>query len=148
AESGGSLTLPNLTSYMSNGTFQAEGTNTSTGTGSVLDVSALTTLTQQGGWSINAYTGGTVKLSGMTSLTSAHGIYINDTGGSTILDAKITTLDGVSATLDGSDTQVANSWTTFTNGTLEVKTGSYSLSGLTNVNNSNLFAESGGSLTL
>jgi hypothetical protein len=148
ARFGGSLALPGLTSYAANGTFQADGTNTATGKGSVLDVSALTTLTQTGGWSVNALTGGTVKLTGLTSLTSTHGIFITDTGGSTLLDGNLTSLSGVTASLDGTDAAVANSWTKFTGGQLEVDTGSYSLAGLTDVNSSNLFARFGGSLAL
>ena len=58
------MSLPNLTSYSSdNNTFQADGT------GSVLDVSALTNVTQQGPWDIKATNGGTLNLGGLTSLT-------------------------------------------------------------------------------
>ena len=54
---GGQLALPGLTSYLSNGNnFQAQGS------GSVLDVSALTTLTQQAYWNINAISGGEVSV--------------------------------------------------------------------------------------
>ena len=143
AENSGTLALPGMHTYSSNGAyFQANGY------GSVLDVSPLTTLTQQGGWTVNAYTGGTIKLSGLTSLNSTHGISINDSGGSTILDPNLTTLTGVTATLDGTDAHVADSWTSFTNGDLTVGTGSYSLPGLSDVDGSYLIVNEGGGLTL
>ncbi len=138
---GGSLALPGLTNYTSYGTFQADGK------GSVLDVSALTTLTQQGYWNIDATNGGEVKLLGITSLTSIHGINITDTGGSTLLN-DLNSLTSVSVTLDGTDTQVANSWTQFIDGDLYVTGGVYSLPGLTDVDASNLTVQSGGSLSL
>ena len=81
AQAGATLSLPNLHSYVSNGTyFQA------TGAGSVLNVAALATLTQQGTWTVYAQNGGEVKLSAITALTSTHGIGINETGNSTLLD--------------------------------------------------------------
>src|SRR5581483_11391814 len=135
--------LPHLTSYVSNGSFfQADGA------GSVLDVSGLTTLTQQGTWNVNALSGGTVKLNGLASLTSTQGISINDTGNSTLQDGNLTSLSGISVTLDGTDAAVANSWTRFTNGTLAVDTGSYKLAGLTNVDGSSLYAHAGATLAL
>ena len=76
----------------------------------MLNVSALTTVTQQGGRTVTASNGGEVNISGLTSLTATNGINITDTGGSTILDGNLTTLTKVSITLDGTDTQVANSW--------------------------------------
>ena len=117
---------------------------------SVLAVPSLTTVTQQGywGWTINATNGGEVDLSGLTSLTSANGISITDTGGSTILDGSLTSLDGVTVTLDGTDAAVANSWQQFTDGSLTVNDGSYSLPNLTDVDGSSLYAESGGSISL
>ena len=125
AQAGASLGLPHLTSYVSDGTtFQAEGIDTGTLRGSVPDVSALTTVTQQSSWYVNALTGGAIKLTGLSSLSSTHGISINDSGSSAILDGNLTSLDGVSAYLEGSDAQVANSWTKFINGNLTV-TGSH-----------------------
>ncbi|HVA50299.1 MAG TPA: DUF4214 domain-containing protein [Pirellulales bacterium] len=173
AESGGQLALPKVTSYVSNQTFfQASGTNPGTSAPSLLDVSALTGLTQQSYWDVHAYFGGEVRLTGLTSLTKTQGIFFTDTygstldlsgltslagtaggditesGGSTLVDPKLTTLNGVNVQLDGTDAQVADSWTTLTNGSLEVDTGSYSLPALTDVDQSSLDAESGGQLAL
>ncbi|HQU42335.1 MAG TPA: CARDB domain-containing protein, partial [Pirellulales bacterium] len=164
-EGGGQLTLPNLTSFVSNdsalasnGAFEANGTNTATGQPSVLDVSALTKVTQQGYWSVNAINGGEVNLSKLASLTSTQGITITDTGGSTLLDGNLTSLSGVigtaliNATLDGTDQHVADSWTKFTGGYLEVDGNpsdlGYNLSKLTDVDQSGVHVEGGGQLTL
>ena len=142
-QNAGSLTLGGLKSYSSNGTyFQAIDAN------SLLDVSALTTLTQQGSWTVYAQNGGEVKLTGLTSLMSTKGINIIDTGGGTLLDTNVAMLNGVSVTTDGTDAQVANSWTQFTSGTLTVTGGSYSLPGLTDLDGSTLSAQNGGSLTV
>ncbi|HVX13045.1 MAG TPA: DUF4214 domain-containing protein [Pirellulales bacterium] len=145
---GGSLTLPNLTSYLSNGTFEATGKNTTTQAPSVLNLSGLTTLTQAGGWTVNVGGGGEVNLSGLTSLTGTQGINFNDNGGSTILDPNLTSLAKVNFTTDGSDLHVADAWTKFLNGSLSVTGGSYNLPGLIDVDQSSLHISNGGSLTL
>ncbi|HVA45955.1 MAG TPA: hypothetical protein VNH11_06170 [Pirellulales bacterium] len=147
ALSGGQLALPNLISYDSNSTtFVADGRN------SVLDVSALTSFTQTGPWTIEATNGGTVKLGGLTGLASTKGIFIDDTGGSALADGKLTTLSGVSVQLDGTDANVAASWTSFTAGSLTIygnSSGSgYILPGLTDVDDSNLYVQAGGQLAL
>ena len=130
-------------SYASNGTFQADGAN------SLLNVSALTTVTQQhGGWAIDATNGGKVNLSGMTTLTSTDGISITDTNGSTLLDPLVTTLSDVDVSLDGSDAKVANSWAKFFDSSLTVTIGTVSLPGLTDVDESGLHVNNGGNLTL
>ncbi len=150
---GGSLALPYLTSYTSDvggyNTFQADGT-AGDGTPSVLNLSALSKLTLNSSLGINAYNGGEIELTGVSSLNrSTNGtIYINDTGGSELIDSKVASLNGIVVTLDGTDTQVANSWTAFTNGSLSVTGGSYSLSKLTNVNGSGLYVSNGGNLAL
>ena len=88
----------------------------------------------------------------MASLsTTEDNYYVFDTGGGTLLDPNLTTLNGVNVTTDGTDTQFANAWTTFTNALnagLTVTAGSYSLPSLTNVDGSSLTVQSGGSLTL
>src|SRR5204862_522830 len=138
ARAGGRLALPGLTSLVTNGTFQADGTNTATGVGSVLDVSALTTLTQQNAWTVRAQSGGTVNLSGLTTLTSTKGITLIDTGNSTILNPALTTLVGVNVTLDGTDAAVADSWVSFTNGDLTITGGPLTLPSLVDFSGSNL----------
>jgi RHS repeat-associated protein len=146
AQSGATLSLPQMTSYTPSSpklaTFQADGA------GSVLDVSALTTVNKVGGWQIEATNGGTLNLNGLTSLASQYTVFVTDTGNSTLLDSNLTTLNDVDVTLNGTDTHVADSWTTFTNGTLTVRGGSYSPAGLTDVNDSGLFVFSCGSLAL
>jgi hypothetical protein len=118
----GSLTLPGLTNFTSNSsTFSVDGL------GSVLNISALSTVNQQGYWSLNATNGGELDLSSLTSLSGDYDSQITDTGGSTILDPNLTSIDSTTVTLDGTGPNVANSWTSFTNGTLNVTGGSYDL---------------------
>jgi RHS repeat-associated protein len=139
---GGSLSLPGLSSYTSNGgSFQASGA------GSVLDVSALTTVTEQSTWGVTAVSGGVVKLTGLTSLNGPFLVVLTDTGNSTLLDSNLTTFNHVWAYIDGTDAHVADSWTTLTNGALNVSGGSSNLPGLTDVDGSTL-AVTGGSLAL
>ncbi|MDR3636208.1 MAG: hypothetical protein P4L84_20570, partial [Isosphaeraceae bacterium] len=143
AQNGATLTLPNLTSYVgNNSTLEANNAN------SVLNVSALASITSQGGWNITAINGGKINLSALTSLTANPSISLTDTGGATLLDPNLTTLSGVSATIDGTDAQVANSWTKFVSGGLFVSGGTYSLTKLTDVDLSNLNVQHGGSLSL
>jgi YD repeat-containing protein len=143
AEGGATLSLPQLTSYSPNGGYlRADGT------GSVLDLSAVTTLAPTGYWDLYATDGGEVKLTGLTSLTGTQNINITDTGNSTLLDGNLATLSGVNVTLDGTDTQVANSWTSFTGGSLTVTGGSYTLSSLGDMDNSSVTVEGGATLSL
>ncbi|HUY34489.1 MAG TPA: carboxypeptidase regulatory-like domain-containing protein, partial [Pirellulales bacterium] len=164
---GGSLALPNLKSYSSNvTTFSADST------GSVLDVSALTTLTQQRYWSISATNGGEVKLGGLTSLATTHRIFITDTNGSTLLLSGVTslngsnavisitdtgnstllasnlaTLSGVSLTLDGTGTFSSSQITTIA-GTFTLSGGTLTLSGSPNIDNATVVVQGGGTLDL
>ena len=151
AESGASIGLPELTSLDADGsTFRANGSD-SNGVGSVLNVSALTGVTQMSsGWFIYSTSKGTVNLSGLTGSisTSPNSVKFTDTGGTLLLNGGLTSLNGVYVTVNGSDANVANDWTSFTNGTLYVQGGSYSLPDLTDVDGSSLYAESGGQLTL
>lgn len=141
ALNGAYFDLPNLTTYTTSGTFRASGT------GSVLDLSALTSFTQQAGWLIQAETGGTIDLMGLTSLsnTLTGGITLQVTGGSNFLN-QLTTVNKVGVTLDGTDADIANTWTELQNGSLNVGGGTYSLPNLTNINGSNLSVLGGGTL--
>jgi hypothetical protein len=145
AQSGATLGLPELTTYSGNGS----GTFAVDGAGSVLDLSALATISEEdGSVSLSATNGGVLNLSGLTD-TSLSGGSITDTGGSSLLlDSNLTTLCGIDVTLDGTDTQVANPWTSLTAGSLTITGGSYSLPKLTDVDGSSLGVSSGGSLTL
>ncbi len=140
AEGGAVLSLPTMTSYTSdNSIFQADGT------GSVLDVSALTTVTQKSFWSIFATHGGEINLSGVTGLQGPvnlqFGFNLTDTGNSTILDGNLKSLDLINVTLDGTDALVAQSWTRFSNSFLTLTGGSYNLPSLTDVDGSGFSAK-------
>ncbi len=140
ADAGASLNLPLLTSFTSdNNTFQADGTN------SVLDVSAIDSVTQQGPWDIDATNGGTLDMGGFTSLTSTQGIDITDTGGSTLQDGELTNLDGVDVTLDGTDSQFTIPWTTFA-GSITLTGGTQSIPNVTTLSLSGLVIDAGATL--
>ena len=69
---------------------------------------------------------------------------VTDSG--TVLASNLTTFSDVHITLDGTGTIATSQWSSLTGGSsLTVTGGSYSLAGLTNVNGSSLYAESGGS---
>jgi hypothetical protein len=51
-------------------------------------------------------------------------------------------------TIDGTDAQVADAWTSFTDGSFSVTGGSYSLPGLTDIDGSSLYVSNGGTLAL
>ena len=139
---GGSLVVTGLACLDSNfSTFQSDGAD------SLLDVSALSNVTQQGPLWLNATNGGTLNLGGLTSLTSTQGVTITDTGGSTLLDGQLTNLDGVDVTSDGTDAQVANAWTAL-NGTFTLTGGSETLPNLTAANFSGLELDGGATLDL
>jgi hypothetical protein len=147
AAGGATLSLPQLTTYTANeSTFQADGA------GSVLDVSALLRQEPQGSfWLINATNGGTLKLNSLTQIgwgTEVGSAVITDTGNSRLVDGNVNALDGVNATLDGTDPHVADSWGSFVNGSLSITGGSYNLAGLTDVDGSSLYVSGGGSLAL
>jgi adhesin/invasin len=142
---GATLSLPNVTSYLTNGTFQASNS------GSVLSLPALTTVTVgSGGWSMNAVTGGTVNVSALTSLDSGNDSFnITDTGTSTFVAPNLTSLYGVNATFDGTDSpQIAQTWTSYTNATLNINGGSYTLPNLTDIDEASVFVRNGATLSL
>lgn len=158
AEGGATLALPRLTSYASFASSFSPRTFQADGKGSVLDISSLSTLAIRGDWNLNAINGGEVDLTGMTSLngSSEGNINLTDTGGSRIIDTNVTAIVGFrhvngidnGITLDGTDQHVADSWTKLTNSSWYVSGGSYALSHLTDIDNSNLSVFNGASLSL
>ena len=166
AKAGATLSLPNLTSYnkSTDTTFQA------TGTSSTLNLSALATLGNMSGrWTVQALAGGTLDLSGLavinqpnapltfqadgaasrldlsapTSFTCQRyyaGFAVTHSG--TVVANNLTSFSGVEITLDGSGTIATNQWNTLSGGAILIVTGgSYSMPGLTNVNNAGLCGE-------
>src|SRR5262249_5777110 len=98
---------------------------------------------------IYATHGGKVNLAGLTNLNSPRSTVITDTDGSTLQDSNLTDLSGVRITLDGTDSQVANSWTSFTNGALNLTGGPpLTLGSLRDTNGSSVVVATGASLAL
>lgn len=137
-QNGATLKLPSLTQYAADSTtFKAQGT------GSLLDASALTAVTEPGGWSVVSYPGDSVDLSALAEISSTSHSALSFGGGGTIVAGKLTTLDGVDVTLDGSEPEIADSWTSLTNGSLTLwDAGAITLPHLTDADGSDLTAHS------
>ncbi len=172
ADSGSTLSLPDLTNFTENDntTFEATGAH------STLDLSALTTLgSMSTSWRAEALDGGTVNLSKLTTinepnadvqftadgsgsqlnlsaLTSFTGDAANSTfavtNSATVLASGLTTLSGLQITLDGSGAIATSQWSSLTGGGLTITGGSYSLAGLNDVSGSSLYVQKGGTLAL
>ncbi len=91
-----------------------------------------------------------VDLSGLRYFVNPFGsgsdeIFATNSG--TILDGSLQTLSGVNVTLDGEPTMAVAQWTSFTNGSMTVNAGIYSLSELATITGSS-FTVDGGELVL
>jgi fibronectin-binding autotransporter adhesin len=158
AHQGGHLALSGLTSFnyaFNPFTFSSTNIFEASGTGSVLDVSALTTLASPIAWDVNCTQGGPVNLTGLPSLSGSLDIdaqptvAVTDTGHSTLLlNSGVTSVNDVAVSLDGTDTTVANTWTHVTNGALFITGGSYTLPNLTDVDGSELYVAAGSALAI
>ncbi|MGO9922159.1 MAG: beta strand repeat-containing protein, partial [Isosphaeraceae bacterium] len=173
-QSGGSLTLPAVTSYsnpLAGATFEA------TGAGSVLSLPALTSLTQlQNGIYIDADEGGQtllksvtsidttqsnqqvfvradgpgseIDLSSATSFDSVNVSTLSVTDGATLLDGMLTVLNGVDVALDGTGALATTQWTAFTGATLNLNGGELGLPSLTSADNAGFLVSGTATLTL
>ncbi|HVW36409.1 MAG TPA: hypothetical protein VHB99_03855, partial [Pirellulales bacterium] len=159
AAQGGKIKLGGLASLSldddNNLTLEADGS------GSLLDLSGLTSLAETksgfaivGQWNISASHAGEINLSSLQSLSRAQVasysnlISLNDTTGGEILDGELASLNGVDAILDGTDVQAADSWTSFTSGSLFLTAGTYALPGLSDIDRSSVIVQNGASLSL
>ncbi len=176
AQGGGSIALPVLASFSSTSGYYVPSFQ-ATGTGSTLSLSDLSSLgTLNSTLHIQALQGGQTELPELATV-AAPSNYLEldaenagsqldvpilssfqpgnsgsliDLTGATIVDPDLTSLNNVSATLDGSGTLAYSQWTTFTgagNG-ITVTGGSYSFSDLTNLDGTSLYAQGGGSIAL
>ena len=175
AQSGATLSLPQLTTYTNpygyndNTYFEATGANsvlsfpalTSLGNlqstlvfqatqgGRVLD-SALTTIASpsQADEYLEIYADGTnseVDVSGLDSLDVTIG-YLRVIDSGTVLDGNLTSLDNMNVTLDGTGTLAIDQWTSFTASSITITGGTYTLD-LTNFNSSSAYVDTGANLT-
>ena len=172
-DAGDSLTLQGVTGYANptGGTTSFEAT----GAGSTLSLPNLTSLGKvndylevealQGGQtdlpSLTAITGtspyvqiesngsgSSVDLSSLTTFSGATGLAkLTVTQGGTVLDGDLTSLSGVSVTLDGTGTLATNQWTSLTYGSVTITGGAYTLD-LTDFDGSSAYVDAGDSLTL
>ena len=156
---GGSLTLPNITTYTStipsgNGRqFQAEGAI------SRLLFPALATITNTGGGSIEprAFNGGLVDLPALTTVTNTNGTFNPDSestdgqGNPSVVNlSNLLNFSGAGnvLTLKTNGVVLFDKITNWINNVINVTGGVYSLANLTNVNTSSIAVNGGGSLTL
>ncbi len=153
---GGSLALPGVTSYVSEGnTFQAEQYPYFADTEGTLSLPNLMSI---GGYglSITAFGPGSVvslpALETFTSMFNDAVLSVTDSG--TVDDGALTTLTGVAVTLDGTGTMQTAQWTSLTDGSLAVTAGHYSstssppFAALSDIDGSSVYVYGGGSLTL
>ncbi len=148
-QNGGSLALPGVTTYTND---TSDNTYLSaTGTGSVLNLENLTTAAATYVAYISAEgTSSEINLSDLQSLPSVSSLSDTD-GAELLLDSDLTTLDGDSITVDGTDSNInafLGQLTTLTNGSLTVSGGVYTLPNLTDIDGSSLYVQSGGNLAL
>ena len=97
--------------------------------------------------------GSTIDLSGLTGYDDVYsGIGVGSLTvtdhGTVDLNRKLTDPVGLSVTLDGTGNVATSQWTSLTGGGINITGGSYTFSNLTNIDESGLSVENGGSLTL
>ena len=168
ASGGAVLAFPNLTSYAAQSVYYP--TIQANGTGSVVDLSHLTTLSGDTNTflSVNAQVGGKVNLSNLTSYTGGATFFTADgaastidltnltklaadyyknvlqaTNGGTILDPLLTTLDHTDLTTDATSKLATAQITAFTSGTITANGGTPDYSGLTSLDGDSVSANNG-----
>ena len=174
---GATVSLPQLTSYNNTASFGTANLE-ATGSGSTLSFSALTSLATVGpvytnSIDIEALQGGQVLLPTLGSVSPANsnvsliatgsgsqiGVAalmqfnafdgdLKVTSGGTILDSSLTTLRNVNVTLDGTGTLATNQWTALTGSSLTITSGSDTFGGLTDIDSSSLYSQSGATISL
>ena len=169
---GATLSLPNLTGYSNPNTF-GSATFQASGAGSTLNLAGLSTITGSGQnvVFVKALAGGHISLPALTTISGGNVRISADATGSqvdvsaltsfnsggnalavtnsgSVLDASLVTLNGVDVTLDGTGTLATDQWATLIGGSITVTHGTYSLPGLTNVNNSSITISGGATLSL
>ena len=181
AYSGGKLTVPNVASYQPDGydTYLSASGNGSLL--SLPGLASLTPTNYYGSTSISASAGGDVELTGLATintssyyssvnLTAAGGSSLVDvpslttvvtyygglaatSGATVVLNSGLTSLDGVTVTVDGTGTLQNAAFTSLTSGGITVNGGAYTTSsspfwGLTDIDGSSLSVQNDGMLTL
>ena len=116
--------------------------------GGTVNLSGLTTINEpNAGVQFTADgSGSQLNLSALTSFTGDGGNSTFEvTDSATAMASSLTTFSGLQITLDGSGTIATSQWSSLTGGSsLTVTGGSYSLSGLIHVNGSSLVTQNGG----
>ena len=169
---GGSLSLPAVTGYNNVNNYyttylQSSGTGSSltlaaltgfTGTtnsdveikalaGGQLSFPAATSATSNDLWFIADGASSLLNLAAMTSLTTSNGQF-QVTNSATLIDTKLTTINDVTMTLDGTGAVATSQWTNLADDTIDITGGAYSLAAVTTIDSSNIYVSGGGTLSL
>ena len=119
--------------------------------GGTVNLSGLSTIDDPGAnihFGANG-TGSQLNLSALTSFTGSNDSDLAVTGSGTVTASGLTTFSGVQITLDGTGVVATSQWVSLTGGgSLTVTGGSYSFPDLTDVSGSSLVAEGGATLSL
>ncbi|MGD9721697.1 MAG: beta strand repeat-containing protein [Pirellulales bacterium] len=148
---GGILSLPNVTTYIE--PTSASASFTASGANSRLDLSAITSIVgDTGALNVSAVEGGMLELDGIAEST-ARDVSFSVNGATSVLDLSAlvtindpTRLSSLSATKSG--TLVAPVLASVVAGAISVGDGALTLSALTNIDASSLYADINGVLTL
>ncbi len=161
----GSLTLPAVNTYTNNnyedGYLEAYQPDVYSGTPTVgvLSLPNLTTISGEYVQVLASGTGSEIDLPALTSFDLSYGSALSVTNGATVDDGGLTTLTGVAVTLDGTGKLAVSQWTSLTNGSLSITGGDYaptagaatsanSFAQVSDIDDSSIYVYGNGSLTL
>ena len=170
SEGGVNLSLPIVQSY-TEPNFAGAGTLEASGANSVLSLPALVSIATTGEVAlthVEAFTGGDVELPLLSELSGPVAVESENAGSKinlamladfpggsltvtnqgSVSDLVLTTLSGVSVTLDGTGTLAISNWASVTSGAITVTSGTYSFAGLTDIDGSSVESEGGVNLSL
>jgi RHS repeat-associated protein len=145
------LSLPELTTLTVDTTLYGSATKLEALAGGTVNVPLLVTINTGEVNLESDGTGSVLNLAALTGFTNAPNHYGNSSlqvTHSGTLDAAISALVAVNLTLDGTGTFAASDLTSYTNGTLTLSGGSLTLAGLTNLNGASVTVSSGATLSL
>ncbi len=158
----GAMTFPNFSdsgqflSVQDGATFTASGSvalafgDVAASSGGTLNLPTLTSISGADNLQFGATgTKSEIALPNLTSFSGGYDDGISETSGAAVvLSTALTSLDGVTVTVDGTGTLPLDQFTSLTDGGLTVEGGSYPLTNLTKIANSTFQVEGGGSLDL
>ncbi len=156
--SGAKLSLPDLTEVNASGSrstysdyYSPSSMNFVASNGGVFVAPSLVSIFDQNYTPLGAQATGSnslVDLSSVTTFDTYNGIFSATQGGTIELSPGLTTIESVSITVDGSSSISLTQFTSLNYDNLTIDGGAWFLPDLGNVDNTGLYVEGGGSLTL